>query len=160
MTEFSSGQRRLTTLIYVFDPLGRTLLMKRAQSPNLGLYSPPGGKVAVDESPKECAARELLEETGIKISLDALTPVGLVTETGYLAPSDQWVMFLYKTTLPTVIDAPPVSPEGEFQWIPADAVFQLPIPDTDRAVLWERVVRGDYFEIHIRCENGKILSII
>ena len=123
------------------------------------LFSPPGGKVAFDESPKECAKRELLEETGI-IALDALIPIGLVTETGYQRPLDQWVMVLYKLTLPEPIAAPPASPEGEFQWVSTDAILQLPIPDTDRTALWNRVLKNDYFEIHIRCENGRIISVV
>jgi 8-oxo-dGTP diphosphatase len=39
--------------------------MKRSKEPNLGLWVAPGGKIEPDESPYECAVRELYEETGL-----------------------------------------------------------------------------------------------
>jgi 8-oxo-dGTP diphosphatase len=44
---------------------GQVLLLKRTKEPNLGLWVAPGGKIEVDESPYECAIRELYEETGL-----------------------------------------------------------------------------------------------
>ena len=48
--------------------------MERAQEPNLGLWSPPGGKLesATGESPHECAQREALEELGLFAPLSEL----------------------------------------------------------------------------------------
>src|SRR5512144_1441434 len=42
------------------------LLMKRNKEPNYGLWVAPGGKIEKDESPWECAVRELHEETGLQ----------------------------------------------------------------------------------------------
>ena len=44
---------KIATLLYCFDADDRLLLLKRAQEPNLGKGSPPGGKVRADrgESP-------------------------------------------------------------------------------------------------------------
>ena len=39
--------------------------MKRTKEPNLGLWVAPGGKIEWNESPYECAVRELYEETGL-----------------------------------------------------------------------------------------------
>ena len=36
---------KISTLLYCFDERGRVLLMERAQEPNLGLWSPCGGKL-------------------------------------------------------------------------------------------------------------------
>jgi 8-oxo-dGTP diphosphatase len=44
---------------------GQVLLMKRTKEPNLGLWVAPGGKIEGNESPYECAVRELFEETGL-----------------------------------------------------------------------------------------------
>ena len=46
---------RIAVLCYVYDDDGRVLLLHRAQSPNLGMYSPIGGKleVSIGESPHD-----------------------------------------------------------------------------------------------------------
>jgi ADP-ribose pyrophosphatase YjhB (NUDIX family) len=45
------------------------LLVKRGQKLGQGLWSLPGGKVELAESVAEAAAREVFEETGIRISI-------------------------------------------------------------------------------------------
>ncbi len=44
---------------------GKVLLVKRGVEPSLGLWAIPGGTLKLGESLRECAERELLEETGI-----------------------------------------------------------------------------------------------
>lgn len=44
---------------------GKVLLVKRGVEPSLGLWAIPGGTLHLGESLRECAERELLEETGI-----------------------------------------------------------------------------------------------
>lgn len=44
----------------------RTLLVRRANPPDAGLWGFPGGKVEFGETVREAAARELLEETGVR----------------------------------------------------------------------------------------------
>jgi 8-oxo-dGTP diphosphatase len=46
---------------------GRTLLIRRGSEPLLGEWSIPGGTLELGESLQEGVARELLEETGIKV---------------------------------------------------------------------------------------------
>ena len=46
---------------------GRILLVKRAGEPGRGLWAIPGGRLKPGETLKECAAREILEETGVTI---------------------------------------------------------------------------------------------
>ena len=45
----------------------QVLLIMRAQEPYQGCYALPGGFVDIDETLEDAAARELLEETGIKV---------------------------------------------------------------------------------------------
>ncbi len=43
------------------------LLVKRADEPSRGLWSPPGGSLEIGETVEEAAAREALEETGVTV---------------------------------------------------------------------------------------------
>ena len=52
----------------VRDHEGRILLVRRGQEPALGLWSIPGGRIEGDESWDAAAAREVLEETGIRVA--------------------------------------------------------------------------------------------
>ena len=47
----------------------KVLLVKRAAEPNKGLWAIPGGTLKLGESMKECAAREILEETGVTVAV-------------------------------------------------------------------------------------------
>lgn len=46
---------------------GRILLIRRAIEPRYGTWTFPGGFMEIDESVEECAAREALEETGVRV---------------------------------------------------------------------------------------------
>lgn len=60
---------RLAADICVFRSLDldiQTLLIQRRKSPFQGSWALPGGRLEADESLDQCAARELLEETGLR----------------------------------------------------------------------------------------------
>ena len=46
---------------------GKILLVERGGEPSRGLWAIPGGTLKLGEKLQECAAREILEETGITI---------------------------------------------------------------------------------------------
>lgn len=50
----------------------KVLLVRRARKPSLGLYTLPGGAVEAGETLKEAVAREILEETALKVEPVAL----------------------------------------------------------------------------------------
>ena len=47
----------------------KVLLVKRGVEPSKGLWAIPGGTLKLGETLQKCAAREILEETGIKIKV-------------------------------------------------------------------------------------------
>lgn len=50
---------------------GNVLLVKRGVEPGKGLWAIPGGTLKLGETLQECAAREILEETGVTIKIGA-----------------------------------------------------------------------------------------
>ena len=54
---------------------GRVLVVRRAESPHLGLWSFPGGRVEPGESPLEAAVRETKEEVGLDIRAEGIFEV-------------------------------------------------------------------------------------
>jgi ADP-ribose pyrophosphatase YjhB (NUDIX family) len=53
--------------VFVFDPEGRVLMIKRAKEPAMGMWAPPGGFINAGETLEEAAAREIAEETGLEL---------------------------------------------------------------------------------------------
>lgn len=51
------------------DERGRLLLVRRGHDPGRGLWSIPGGRVEAGESDRAALVREVLEETGIAVSV-------------------------------------------------------------------------------------------
>lgn len=116
----------LATLIYAIRD-DQVLMLYRHKEPNLGLWIAPGGKIDPNESPRECAVRELYEETGLRAINPALRAV--VTELSP-RPDWQWLMFIYRTQVePGKIIGD--DREGRLQWFHKDEVLQLPIPQAD-----------------------------
>jgi ADP-ribose pyrophosphatase YjhB (NUDIX family) len=54
---------------------GKILLVRRAVEPKKGLWSLPAGFIEVDETVRECAVRELKEETSLDVELTGILDV-------------------------------------------------------------------------------------
>lgn len=149
---------RIATLLYCFNERDDVLLMERAKEPNLGLWSPPGGKLQQDsgESPYACAAREAHEEIGTSPRLNELHLTGIVSEHGY-AGEAHWLMFLFEVK--TKIESTPNSiNEGRFQFFPRTALETISIPQTDREKVWPLFWehRGGFFSAHCVCGENDL----
>lgn len=127
---------KIAVLVFLENTAGEHLLMLRAKPPNLGVWSPIGGKLetSIGESPFECAARETCEETGFAVSPADFHLFAIIAEKAYEGES-HWLLFLFRCTKPLSV-LPPDITEGRFQFFSRAAIDSLPIPDTDRTALW------------------------
>jgi 8-oxo-dGTP diphosphatase len=127
---------KISVLVFLENRAGELLLMLRAKQPNLGVWSPIGGKLEMDtgESPFQCAVREIAEEVGLQVAESELHLFAMIAEKAYQG-HNHWLMFLFHCRRP--IDAlPPDINEGKFAfWSRAD-IGKLEIPETDAAALW------------------------
>lgn len=147
---------KISTLLYGFSSLDEVLLLERAQEPNRGLWSPPGGKLETDEgeSPYACACREAAEELKLQLRPADLHLTGLVSEHGYQGQA-HWLMFLFEIK-PRMATLPTPMREGRFAFFRHEMVDELMIPVTDRELIWPLFWqhRGGFFAAHCRTQPG------
>ena len=127
---------KIAVLVFVENARGEQLLLLRNKAPNRGSWSPLGGKLetAIGESPFECAIREAREEAGIALNASDLHLFAMIAERAYEGQS-HWLLFLFRSRL-THDEVPPEITEGRFAFFSREAIESLPIPETDRKILW------------------------
>ena len=144
---------RVATLLYCFNARDEVLLLERTQEPNLGRWSPPGGKLHthIGESPYGCACREAREELGLVFGPADLRLTGLVSEHGYQGQT-HWLMFLFEVK-PRLTETPPAHREGRFRFFARRELDSLRLPETDRETIWPWFWqhRGGFFAAHCHC---------
>ncbi|HEY4247556.1 MAG TPA: NUDIX hydrolase [Lacunisphaera sp.] len=127
---------KISVLVFIENAAGEQLLLLRAKQPNLGVWTPIGGKLemTVGESPFECAIRETAEETGLDVSQEELHLFAMIAEKAYQG-STHWLMFLFRCK--KIIGGIPADiTEGKFGFFTREQIRALPIPETDKAALW------------------------
>ncbi len=162
MNALPSLPYKIAVLVFLENRQGEQLLMLRAKPPNLGSWSPIGGKLEMTtgESPFECAARETAEETGFVIAPADLHLFAMIAEKSYEGRS-HWLLFMFRClrtfdTLPAPID------EGHFGFFSRQAIDGLPIPESDRVALWPTYdrYRDRFVALRADCEPGKPLRVV
>lgn len=152
---------KIAVLVFLENAAGEHLLLLRAKPPNLGVWSPIGGKLetATGESPFECAVRETREEVGLEISTSDLHLFSIIAEKAYEGES-HWLMFLFRCRKP-VPALPAEIHEGRFGFFSRAAVDSLPLPDTDRTALWPIYdrYRDRFVALRADCAPGQPLQI-
>ena len=110
---------------------GKVLLMKRHKEPNLGLWVAPGGKIETHESPYECAARELCEETGLVVRVMHLRGMVSIVAPSIVGPCIHFLHAVTDFTGELAAD----DREGALRWWPVTETGQLPMPHANRVFL-------------------------
>ena len=145
---------RLTTLCYIQRD-GCYLMLnrdKKAVDENKGKWIGVGGHLEQDESPEECALREIKEETGLAVRNLRLR--GIIT---FILPD--WgneLTFLYTASA----DSGQVAEcsEGTLKWIPLERVPDLPLWEGDRVFLPLLQTRQDCFSLKLVYAPGGALT--
>lgn len=121
---------KLATLAYVRDG-ERTLMLRRPGGfEGGGSWNGLGGKFERGESPEECLAREVREESGLKV-LDA-TLKGFITFPEFSGGED-WYVWVYVVTRFGGTLTP--SSEGELFWVKTAELTDLPLWEGDKHFL-------------------------
>jgi 8-oxo-dGTP diphosphatase len=152
---------KIAVLVFLENEAGEQLLMLRAKPPNLGVWSPIGGKLetAIGESPFECAVRETFEETGHHLDPAAFHLFAMIAEKAYEGQA-HWLMFLFRCKV-ALTAVPPEIAEGRFAFFSRAAIDALPIPETDRTALWPVFdrYRDRFVALKADCAPGKPVRV-
>lgn len=153
---------RIAVLVFIKNDKGEHLLLLRAKHPNLGTWSPIGGKLetASGESPFECAARETAEETGHRICTADLHLFAMIAEKAYEGDA-HWLLFLFDCRKP-IHALPPDMHEGRFGFFSREAIELLTLPETDRTALWPVYDRHHEHFVALRadCDPARPLEVV
>jgi 8-oxo-dGTP diphosphatase len=89
---------------------------------------------------------------------------GMVSERAYQGEM-HWLIFLFECTRPVRPDeiAHSEFDEGRLEWIPEADVEKLPIPITDREIMWRQVQKhrnGGFFAVDIDCSTEPMTHVV
>lgn len=143
----SYEQVTFTNMCMVYDDNGNVLVQERVHTGWDGIVF-PGGHVDFGEDFVDAVKREVLEESGLKISCPKLCGV----KQWMRDDGSRYVVFCYKTnrfsgTLTS-------SEEGEVRWVKLDELKKLPLARTMEKTL-QLFLDDNICEYSFRLENGE-----
>lgn len=141
---FETGERKLipAVLIYVFRG-DEVLLIHRNQKKedyHSGKWNGLGGKLEADESPQQGAQRELLEESGLNLTIKDFRVLGTILFPNFKPHrGEDWLVYLFRADLndesvKTSIKGHSCE-EGDLEWVRISEVLTLPLWEGDREFL-------------------------
>lgn len=111
------------------------LILRRSQTDKgAGIYEMPGGTVDEGENLEEAATRELLEETGIKISKDDLIPLGIF-EFKNVETGKQKTKFAYSVSLEEKPEIILSEDHDDYLFLTKEEIEKLPRQGIDKDYL-------------------------
>ncbi len=147
---------KLATLCYVTDKKNNSTLMiyrnKKKNDYHEGKWNGLGGKFEPGESPEECAVREILEESGLKVK--NIMMKGFITFPLF-DEKDDWYVFLFTSDEfdGELID----SPEGKLEWIPNEKLTEINLWEGDKIFIpW--LFEDKFFSAKFNYKNRALVN--
>lgn len=137
---FETGSRKVIPAVLVYiEREDDVLMLYRNAKPgdyHAGKYNGLGGKLEADESPREAAAREVLEEAGIALDPSAFRSLGFLQFPNFKAhKSEDWIVFVLMARVTASVEAWSSGPEGDLKWVPKRDLLKLNVWEGDRYFL-------------------------
>lgn len=146
---------KLTTLCYLMKDNQILMLhrVKKQKDLNQGKWIGVGGKFEKNESPDECAIREIKEETNLDIN--ELKPRGIVT---FCYNDDEPEYMHLFTSSDFTGKMTEECPEGNLKWVELDQIMNLNLWEGDRIFLKLLVDNEPYFLLKLIYHNDVLLE--
>ena len=144
----------LATLVYL-QKNGETLLIRHGDNKHelyRNKWNGLGGKFGHEETPEDCAKREVFEESGLKIKNLKLS--GIITFPKVDNEND-WYVFIYRSN--DFTGRLKMSQEGKLKWHDTKNIFKLNLWEGDHIFLpW--VFDDKFFSAKFVYDKGKLMS--
>ena len=144
------------TLVYLFDG-DRVLLMKRnkkEKDTHEGKYVGLGGKIEANESPLDCAIREVREESGLEVSASSTKFKGHIYCPKFDKLGRDWMVFVYSCfSFQGQLNSG--CHEGELHWEKFSEVENLPMWEGDYK-FFPYLKSDSVFDMTVRYDNDKL----
>ena len=130
----------ITTLCYI-ERDGQYLMLhrvKKKEDINAGKWIGLGGHILPGESPDDCVVREVLEESGLRLTSYRIRGIITFCQEG-------------REAVLTECD------EGDLSWVRKEQVFKLPLWEGDKIFLRLLLEDGDFFSLKL-CYRGDLLE--
>jgi len=113
-----------------------------------------GGKFEYGESPEECNAREVLEETGLVLYDTAYR--GIVTFVSNKWGTEYMHLFTATKFSGKLIDCD----EGNLEWVDKKKIYELPIWEGDKVFFRLLENNRPFFSLKLRYEGDKLVETV
>lgn len=125
---------------------------KKKNDIHVGKYNGLGGKFELEESPQECARREIEEESGLKA--EEMQMRGVISFPKFDGAND-WYVFVFTVSKFSGIQIE--SPEGRLEWIDDAKLTKIPLWEGDYIFMpWLK--QDKFFSAKFSYSNGKLQS--
>ena len=148
---------RNTTLCYIHNDRGQTLLLHRVKKENdlnKDKWIGVGGGFEDKESPEDCILRETFEETGLRLTDYRYR--GLVTFVSDQYPTEYMHLF----TATGWEGKPHPCDEGELAWIKKEDLLSLPLWEGDKLFLRLLDMDEPIFSLKLQYEGEKLVLAV
>ena len=146
---------KLTTLCYLLrdDEMLMLHRVKKKEDVNKGKWIGVGGKFESNESPDECARREIFEETGLTVH--ECTPRGIVTFCYNNDEPEYMHLFTSKCFSGELVKE---CDEGDLKWIKCSEIEQLNLWAGDRIFLKLLKEKEPFFLLKLVYHNDELMK--